>query len=145
MKVSKITVGRLYNLGNYEHVRYELTVEVPEGQSAADAVRGLERIVAGLKPSRFMKTKAELDNEAARIGAMQAMDDETWQRNYGHCAGSREEVVARYVADFEKEKRKAQAERDRISTAQSFFDDVGGAAAWRDAKLDWQDDDAWEG
>ena len=32
MKITKITVGRLHNLGNYEHVRYELTVEVPEGQ-----------------------------------------------------------------------------------------------------------------
>ena len=26
-RVSKITVGRLHNLGNYEHVRYEIAVE----------------------------------------------------------------------------------------------------------------------
>lgn len=30
MNVTKITIGRLFNLGSYEHVRYELTVEIRE-------------------------------------------------------------------------------------------------------------------
>ena len=41
-RVSKITVGRLHNLGNYEHVRYEVTVELPPGTAPASVVRDLE-------------------------------------------------------------------------------------------------------
>jgi hypothetical protein len=41
MNITKITIGRLYNLGSYEHVRYELTAEVPQGESPATAIIGM--------------------------------------------------------------------------------------------------------
>ena len=34
-RISRIGIGRLHNLGNYEHVRYEVTVELPPGTSPA--------------------------------------------------------------------------------------------------------------
>ena len=43
MNITKITIGRLYNLGNYEHVRHDLTVEVKDGESAATAITGMEK------------------------------------------------------------------------------------------------------
>lgn len=30
-RVTRLSVGRLCNLGNYEHIRYEVTVDIPEG------------------------------------------------------------------------------------------------------------------
>jgi hypothetical protein len=30
-RVVRVGIGRLYNLGNYEHIRYDLTIEIPEG------------------------------------------------------------------------------------------------------------------
>ena len=48
--VSRIVVGRLYNLGNYEHVRYELTVDVPEGRSAALALKNTLRLLKAANP-----------------------------------------------------------------------------------------------
>ena len=140
MKVSKITIGRLYNLGNYEHVRYELAVEVPEGESAAEAVRGLENILTGLKPSRRIKTDADREREAKKIEAMKSMTEQDWALNYGYHKGTREEIIAWHEEDLAREKKEVQAERDRLDVARSLFDDVGGAAQWKDGKLDWEDE-----
>jgi hypothetical protein len=41
-RVSRVTIGRLHNLGNYEHIRYEVTVELPPGTAPASVVRELE-------------------------------------------------------------------------------------------------------
>jgi hypothetical protein len=48
--VSRISIARLYNLGDYEHARYEVTVEVPEGADAAVTFQNLEEIVEALNP-----------------------------------------------------------------------------------------------
>ncbi|NBR88168.1 MAG: hypothetical protein EB141_07590 [Verrucomicrobia bacterium] len=137
MKVSRITVGRLYNLGNYEHVRYELTVDVKDDESAAVAILGIERILAGLAPLRFVKDKSQLDRLASEIEEMQKMPAVEWERRYGHCVGTPTEIIARYKADFEKEKSKTADAVVRAQTARKLFDDLGGASQWKDAKMDW--------
>ena len=50
MNITKITIGRLYNLGSYEHIRYELTCEIPSGESPATALIGLEKLIGALNP-----------------------------------------------------------------------------------------------
>lgn len=55
MKASRVTVARLFNLGQYEHVRYEISVDVTDMQSAADAFLNLDAIMEALGP------KTEID------------------------------------------------------------------------------------
>ncbi len=50
MNITRITVDRLYNLGSYEHVKFSLSVDVKEGESAAVAMLGVEKIMEALNP-----------------------------------------------------------------------------------------------
>lgn len=73
-RISRITAARLYNTGNYEHVRYEITVEVPEGEDPASAFTSATEILQGLKPvtssNRFdyERAKAQLARPASELG-----------------------------------------------------------------------------
>jgi hypothetical protein len=141
MNVTKITIGRLYNLGNYEHVRYDLTVEVKDGESAATAILGMEKILAGLAPLKnaCIKSAGELQRLANEVEEMKTMPVVDWERRYGHCKGSAAEVIDRYQKSLEEEAIKSQAAIDRARKARKLLDDLGGAAQWKDAKLDWDD------
>ena len=143
MNITKITIGRLYNLGSYEHVRYELTAEVPEGESAAEAVTGMEKILAGLAPTKNagIQTAAEIAHKTKEIQDMRTMPVVDWQRRYGHCTGSAAEVIARYEASLQEEIEKREKVLARAKRARELFDDLGGAAKWKDAKLDWDNGD----
>lgn len=142
MNVSKITIGRLYNLGNYEHVRYELTVEVKEGESASAAVIALEKILRGLQPldRRGIKSAAELSREEKQVEEMRQMPVAEWERRYGHCQGTPSEVIARYEAELMESTARRTAALERARKAREYFDDLGGVETWKDAKLDWEDD-----
>jgi hypothetical protein len=146
MKITKITIGRLFNLGNYEHVRYELTVEVGELESAAAAVRGMEAILSGLKPLRndCLTSASDLQRKAEEIERMKTMPAVEWERNYGHCKGTPTEVIERYQKALEEAAVKTHSAVERARTARQLFDDLGGAAQWKDAKLDWSDYDSDE-
>jgi hypothetical protein len=54
--VAEITIGRLFNLGQYEHVRYEIKVSALDGSGVADTIRALERVLAGIKPKSPRRT-----------------------------------------------------------------------------------------
>lgn len=142
MQVTKITVGRLYNLGSYEHVRYELTVEVPQGESAATAISAIERILTGLAPLKnaCIKSENEIERAASEVEEMRKMPVVDWERRYGHCKGTAAEVIQRYEESLAEETQKRDAALARAARARKLFDDLGGAAAWKDAKLDWDSD-----
>lgn len=141
MKVTKITIGRLYNLGNYEHVRYELTVEVPEGESAAQAVKGMENILAGLRPMKQqnISTATELKRMADELNRMRTMPAAEWDRHYMGYTGTPSQIIARHEQSLEEATQKARLVCAMAKRARELFDDLGGAAEWRDAKTDWAD------
>lgn len=139
-RVSRISIGRVYNLGNYEHVRYEVTVDIPAGASAAKTIIGLERIIAGLRPDRSIKTPRELSMQQADIERMQKMTAEEWDRNYSHYTGTRKEIISRLIADLKTSKKRREVSLKRQTRARQLFDNVAGSAKWRDAKLDWEDE-----
>lgn len=145
MNITKITIGRLFNLGSYEHARYELTVEVPQGESAATALAGIERILDALNPRRPCNVPSEEETKQAanRIATMRAMSPEDFERQYlGY--GS-EATQASYIASSEQDLADGIKRREewqaRAKRARALLDDLGGAAQWKDAKLDWDDDD----
>ena len=84
MKVTKINIGRLYNLGSYEHVRYDLTVEVPPNQSPTDAMVGLEKILSALNPKlpAGALSVAEERRRLLEIEAMKSLNDEEFSNRY---------------------------------------------------------------
>lgn len=70
MNITKITIGRLYNIGNYEHVRYELTSEIPPGESPATCIIGIEKILAALSPKTSTRSRDELKRDRHQIDEM---------------------------------------------------------------------------
>lgn len=134
MKASKITIARLYNLGNYEHVRYEITVEVPPDQSAERALRGLGNILEGLNPAHY--PKIDLEEAGRKIQRLIEWTEEQVEQRYGE---KKADLLARWQADLE-EARQAQAQQAaRRDECLAALDDVGGIAERKDAKQDWDD------
>ena len=79
--VTRITIARLFNLGSYEHIRYEVTVEVPEGRSASSALIGLETVLSRLSPKRPVGTPStsELATAFARLERLKTLSDEEFK------------------------------------------------------------------
>ncbi len=143
MNITKITIGRLYNLGSYEHVRYELTAEVPQGESAATAIIGLEKILTALSPKNSTHSRDELDRQKRQLEAMhRKLSDEgpdEFRRYYGHeFVGTPEEYIARCEESHAQDVAAREAWEARSAKARKLLDDLGGAANFKDAKLDWE-------
>ena len=122
-RVSRITVGRLHNLGNYEHVRYEIAVDVPEGASAMQTLSNVERVLAGLDPKPAV---SEYDLQRASAALAKPVEDwSDWERD---------NVTAyrNYIA-------KNEAWRAEQKLAREALDDIGGTSVYTDAKDKWED------
>jgi hypothetical protein len=144
MKITRITIGRLYNVGSYEHIRYELTAEVPDGESPATAILGMERILAALNPRTATHSRMELAREKQRIEELhRKLADEgpdEFRRYHGHFVGTPEEYIARCEESHAENVTKRDAWEARSAKARKLLEDLGGAANFRDAKLDWETD-----
>jgi hypothetical protein len=147
MKITKLTIGRLYNLGSYEHVRYEVSVEVPEGESAATAMLGLEKIIAGLSPKTHTHSRDDLNREALRLEIMGndlGLSEDEFRRKHGFFEGTPLDYLRRCNESHNKSVAERDAWEKRGKQARFLLDDLGGAANWKDAKLDWEnDEDFW--
>lgn len=55
-RISRLTIARLFNLGSYEHVRYEVTVELPPGTSPASVMTELDATMADVDPKPPVST-----------------------------------------------------------------------------------------
>jgi hypothetical protein len=148
--VTKITIGRLYNLGSYEHVRYEIAVDVPVGQSAATTLIGLERIMEALAPESkaCVHTEGELDREQNRVLELQdhllKLTEEEFRHKHGWFEGTPKDYCERIEKSHEEERIKRQKWEKRARKARMLLYSLGGAANWKDAKLDWENDDDFE-
>ena len=71
---------------------------------------------------------------------MKALSGDDWKREYRHAKGTRAQIIRR----FEKSQRDDIRSRERAvkvaTKARLLFDDLRGAALWKDAKQDWQYD-----
>jgi hypothetical protein len=145
-RIAKFTVGRLYNLGSYEHVRYELTIEVPEGESATKAFQGVERLFVALNPKApaLVPSVTEIAHDKARIDRMRELllNNGKEEFNRQHCSyvGTPKQYIARCQKSLNESIKRRQAWEARSRKARQMLEDLGGAAKWRDAKLEWDDD-----
>lgn len=126
-KVSRIGIGRLYNLGNYEHIRYDLTVEVPDGASAMAVFKSMVRLLRALNPKPPC-TKYDY-NDAVETLAKSA-------DHLGNYERERVPILKKRLEEYEEWKA-------RRSKAVSLFDQLGGSTVEMDHKDSWEDD-CWE-
>lgn len=142
MRITKITIGRLFNLGSYEHVRYELSADVGESESVETAVIGLEKVLAGLNPKRpsAVKSRDEIDREIRRLAEMRALNNDDFERFHGGYKDTREEYLERISKGIADDETKLRAWQERSQRARELLDDLGAASVWTDAKQSWEDD-----
>lgn len=149
-RIVRITVGRLYNLGSYEHVRYELTIEIPEKASAAKTLEGVERLLSALNPREpgGVPSETDISGDELRVTSMKERllkGEDEFDRHYGHSfVGTREEYIARCEGSLQESMAKRKAWKERSQKARLLLDDLGGAAEWKDAKLNWDGDDYFD-
>ncbi len=135
-KISRFTIGRLYNLGNYEHVRYELTVEIGEGRSAALALKNTLRLLRAVNP------KPPVPSYEYERAKSQIEKPEDWHKNIADKDEQKRERK-QMVEAAKKTVKKFETWVNRRHAAELVLDDIGGTKAFKDAKLSWDDDDGW--
>ena len=122
--VARVTIGRLYNLGDYEHVRYEIAVDVGQDSDAGAVLSELDELLADLKPvqvDHWLKRRLKL---VARADAGEDLDE----HDLHNLAGARE-AVSEHNAKLARRESAAQ----RLS-------ELGGRSEHRDAKEDWDEE-----
>lgn len=124
-QVTRIAIGRLHNLGNYEHIRYDVTVDLTNGDNPGLIIHRLEKLLGALAP---VKTDYEYQRAVRVMSNPELAKDETISN------------IEIYKARIEKHD-KAVARRER---ALILFGALGGASEYTDAKLKWEDDDYWD-
>lgn len=133
-RVTRISIGRLFNLGSYEHKRYEIEIAVPEGQSAGEALMGVERILEALKP------KCPVD--VSHLGDLKRYREWT-DAELARAWFLGDRSVEKWREDNESEIAKLEAQlkdwRDHQEKVRQLLDDLGAASQYKDAKLDWED------
>jgi hypothetical protein len=136
-RVSRITIGRLYNLGNYEHVRYELTVEIPEGRSASLALRNVMRVLKAANPKPPFPS---YDYE----GALKRIEEpEAWHKNIAN-PKERKKAIREMVKSARETVKTYDTWKARRAAAEKLLDGIGCQKVFKDAKLSWGDnDDDW--
>jgi predicted RNA binding protein with dsRBD fold (UPF0201 family) len=123
-RVSRIHVGRVYNLGNYENMRVEVTVEIGTDDDPGKVLHSVENILGDLRAS------AGVDDwqlsRARRILAKpeEELDEDDRQR----LDGAREAV-----AKVEAAMLKRQAAREALTT-------LNYRSEHKDHKEDWEDE-----
>lgn len=131
-RINRISIARLHNRGNYEHSRYEVTVEPQQHEDPGRVFRELEDVLDALDPqtptigfwpvATYRKRLAEY---TAKRAAGVALDEREQQET---------EEATRAVARWDE----WQAARD---AALARFSALGGAERHTDAKLGWDQDD----
>lgn len=121
-RITRLTVARLYNLGNYEHVRYEITAEVPRGGSAKQTLLDTVGILRGLKPLKTPYNLTTAQEVLAKAPAERTEAEKDRLEEYAdvvnqHCGAKALRVIAL-----------------------NKLDDVGGVSVKTDAKDSWGDD-----
>jgi hypothetical protein len=142
VRVSRITVDRLFNLGNFEHVKFSVSVDIEHGDSAARAFTGLKKVMNALNPKRPGNVPTNEDSliQMRELGRMRDMSDTEHRRMHAGYVGTREEYQNRILQGIQEGITRREKWEEGQKRARAFLDDIGGAADYHDAKLGWDQD-----
>ena len=121
-KVTTITMARLYSLGNYEHIRFEITAAVPEGGSAKATLLDLGSVLARLKP-----VKKPYNYDAFAALARKPIEQMT-------------EVEKANLVDAENAVAEYLQQRAAQFAALEKLDALGGTSKHTDGQGDWREE-----
>lgn len=125
-RITSIAVSRLYNLGNYQNVKYDLAAEVPPGVSAKKILLQLTHTLGLLKP--IFEPGCRDEWEVALQKSEKERSD--WEK----------ERLPEWTEQM-NEYKKLLARRER---ALASLDSMGGSSTEKDAKVTWEDsDEVW--
>lgn len=122
-RISKITIGRLYNLGNFEHVRYEFSVEVDKHASPGEVLKGMEKIMEDLNPKgpveqiELSRCREQLSKPVERVS----------------------EHELRNIQYYKSQIEKADAWSELRKNAFLKLNEFGGNVEHRDDKQNWDE------
>jgi hypothetical protein len=123
--VTRISVDRLYNLGNYEHIKYGVTVDIPAGEAPTKVLKNLLRVLRALNP-RAVRPPWDLQRKR-EIAALTTMDCSSEER-------TEREAAFKEVTEYD-------VACEARNSALEQLDNLGGTTTKIDAKHDWDLDD----
>jgi hypothetical protein len=123
--VTEITIGRLFNLGNYEHIRYEVKVQVGAKDHAGVVLQRLQEVMAQLNPKPSVENW-RLDEARKVLAKVEAELTETDRMN-----------LPAYREWIAREDRRIQLRQDALER----LGQLGGTEDRVDAKDRWGLDD----
>lgn len=122
-RITGISVSKLYNLGNYQNVKYELSASVGPGESADLTLRLMVGVLKDLRPIRVPSCREEL----LRALKKEEKDLTNWEKE--HMPAWAQEVKAYELALLNRDE------------AVRKLDQMGGTGTHVDAKRNWSADD----
>lgn len=122
-RVTSISVSRLFNLGNYENVKYDIAAELPEGTSAKAVLLQLASTVWALGPIRTPHCRQEYEDALKKVDAQRS----NYEKEH------MQEWQERMAAYHTKVAARAQAVEE--------LDNLGATSTRKDAKNTWDDPD----
>lgn len=126
-RINRVTIGRLHNLGDYEHIRYEISVDVLPSDNPSAIVTQLETILNDLQASSGVSSSSL--RTAREALATPASELSEWD--------------AAHLQEYKERVRKVEeAHAKRVAAKESLFQ-LHGAAVFTDAKTEWDDDEPW--
>jgi hypothetical protein len=126
-RISRITIGRLHNLGDYEHIRYEIAVDIGANDNPSNVLQSLENILSDLQAKsgvgeyELRRAQSVLIKPASELDEMETRNLETYKT---------------YVERHEKAIQRRAKEKTALSN-------LGGTSIYKDAKENWDDEDRW--
>lgn len=136
LRVSQISVARVYNRGNYENSRYELTIDVPEGASPAKAMQTGLGILFALNP-RPPVPRIDYDQAVDFL-----KDPEAWAKNIED-PKARRKLLKERAPQYRRTVRAYEKFLARRLKAVRALEAMGGTAKETDHKLSWEPDE-WD-
>lgn len=139
-RISRVTIARLHNLGNYEHVRYEVTVELPPGTSPASVLHRTEQLLNRLDPKAPHSAYEVLLAQRLLSKPEPGLADFDDGRDHYETP---EQRLASALLERENARKLLQRYdewRKRRDAAHLAFDELGGSRVFTDAKDGWDDE-----
>jgi hypothetical protein len=122
-RITRIGIGRMVNLGNYEHIRYDITVEL-QPQNKPSEVFGIVEGILSVLAKKPPHPEHEI-NEARRCLAVQASALSEWEiRNLG--------IFRKKLEEYDQWQHENRIARKQL-------DQLGGTAEYTDHKETWEE------
>jgi hypothetical protein len=135
-RITSFSVGRVYNLGNYENIRLDLSVEVPEGESVRAALTSVMGILKAASP------KPPVQAYSVEHARKQLEDPQAWHKNIV-IVKERKAAIRCMVKDAKATVSKWEAWKASRKLALEALDAIGATSIRKDHKNDWNDEEEY--